>query len=223
MGSEIKKPYIKLLGKPILAHTLELFETFHGIEEIVLVVAAEDIKACEEEVIKPYSLRKVSKIVHGGCTRQESVFNGLLSSSLESDLVVIHDGVRPFVDPDLLSACIEAAAEFAAAIPTVPLKDTIKEVDKDGFVVRTLDRSRLCLTQTPQAFKRELIIEAHRWAKKINVFGTDDALLVEAFGHKVTTVMGSYDNLKITTPEDLILAEAIISRQQSAISFQTKS
>jgi 2-C-methyl-D-erythritol 4-phosphate cytidylyltransferase len=210
MESETKKPYIKLLGKPILAHTLESFEASYAIAEIVLVVAAEDIEACEEEVIKPYGLKKVSKIVHGGYTRQESVFNGLLSSSLESDLVVIHDGARPFIDHDLLSACIEAAAEFAAAIPAVPLKDTIKEVDKDGFVVQTLDRSCLCLTQTPQAFKRDLIIEAHQWAKKFNVFGTDDASLVEAFGHKVTTVMGNYNNLKITTPEDLILAKAIL-------------
>lgn len=213
MKNQVKKPYLKLLGKPTLAYTLKPFETLPSIEEVVLVVAEEDIKKCQEEIVEANELQKVKKIVAGGRSRQESVFNGLASISAESKVVIIHDGVRPFVDHNLISSCLESAFEFGASTLAVPIKETIKEVDAKGMVVKTLDRSRLWISQTPQAFKRELILKAHQWAKDVNFLATDDAALIEGIGHKVMTVMGRYDNLKITTPEDITLAEAILTKR----------
>ncbi len=205
----LKKPYILLDGKPILFHTLKVFQKCPLIDDIKVIVAAGDEQKCLDEVIS-YCNEKVSQIITGGSTRQESVFNGLKNLSPDTDLVIIHDCVRPFVTNDMISASLDSAKKWGAAIVAVPVKDTIKESDDNVFVANTLDRQRLWSIQTPQVFKYEIILHAHLLAQQKNIQATDDAGLVEMFGNcKVKLVMGTYENIKITTPIDLIVAEAI--------------
>ena len=149
-------------------------------------------------------------MVVGGDTRQESVYNALKELSSNTDIVVIHDAVRPFVNEDMIIQSIDDANRYGSAIVAVPVKDTIKESDNDGFVMKTLDRRKLWAIQTPQTFKYDLIMKAHLYARDNNIQATDDAFLVEQIGHKVKLIMGSYENIKITTPDDLAVAKAIL-------------
>jgi len=210
MGSGIKKPYLKIGSKPILAHTLQVFEKSCLIDDIFVVVSDEDREWCKNEVINPYNFHKVVDILPGGATRQASVFNGMKRISDDTDIIIVHDGVRPFVTEEIIEASVEFASQCGAAVAAVPVEDTIKTADKDNFVSSTLERNQLWAIQTPQVFRREILMKAHLHAQEHNIDATDDAALVEQLGYKVKLVMGSYRNIKITTPEDLVIAETFI-------------
>ena len=207
-----KKPYLELLDRPILTHTIGVFDQNAVVDTIFVIVGETDFDACRSVVIEPYDFQKVARLVPGGETRQDSVFNGLQMLPDDTDFVVVHDGVRPFVTDEMIFTCLEAAADSGAAVAAVPVKDTIKITDRDGFVVDTPDRSGLWAVQTPQVFRKDLLIEAHRNARRKGIQLTDDAALVEQLGIKVKCVMGGYGNLKITTPEDLVLAQALMNK-----------
>ena len=208
-----KKPYLELLDRPILAHTIGVFDRSVVIDAIFVIVGETDFDACRSVVIEPYGFQKVGGLVPGGETRQDSVFNGLKALPHDTDFVIVHDGVRPFVTDEIIFTCLEAAADCGAAVTAVPVKDTIKITDRDEFVVDTPDRSQLWAVQTPQVFRRDVLIEAHQHARREQIQLTDDAALVEQLGLKVKCVMGSYSNLKITTPEDLVVAEALMNNR----------
>lgn len=195
-----------------MAHTIQAIARPELIDEVVVVVAPEDQQYCIEKVIKPYDFQAHINLSEGGKTRQESVFNGLQLVTEDCDIVLIHDGVRPFVNLELIENLLTAAGQFGAATAAVPVKDTIKVVDDDGFVVKTLSRKNLWATQTPQTFRYEVIKEAHQKFKNTRN-ATDDASLVEQLGYKVKIVMGDYRNIKITTPEDLEFARFLITGQ----------
>lgn len=213
MGAGSNKQYLLLDGVPILAHTLRVFQDAPFIEGIYLVTPEQEIPFCQSEVVERYGFSKVRAIVPGGAERQHSVLNGL--NAMEGveldDLVLIHDGVRPFVTIDALERAATTAHEFGGAVVAVPVKDTVK-VARDGIITDTPPREQLWLAQTPQAFRFGLIREAHASAAAEGFFGTDDASLMERQGWQVRIVMGDYRNIKITTPEDMALAEAFLKR-----------
>lgn len=221
MGAEINKQYLLLAGKPILAHTLQVFEDAPCVDDVYVIVPKAEIPYCREEVVERYGLTKVRAIVAGGAERQYSVMNGLqaLAGAGDDDVVLIHDGVRPFVPVRVLERSVEAARQHDGALVAVPAKDTIKVV-VDGVITATPPREELWLAQTPQAFRYPVIRAAHEIAAAERYLGTDDASLVERLGKDVHVVMGDYRNIKITTPEDLILAEAFLKEQQQVRSTQ---
>ncbi|NLY55814.1 MAG: 2-C-methyl-D-erythritol 4-phosphate cytidylyltransferase [Firmicutes bacterium] len=206
MGSEINKQFLLLGGIPVVGRTVRIFAEMPEVAEIVLVVRSDELAFALETVVQAYGRGK-TRAVAGGRTRQESVYHGLAALSAESEVVLIHDGARPLIEPGLVRQVIAAAEENGAAIAAVPVKDTIKVVE-NGWVSETLLRDKLWAVQTPQAFKREIILAAHQGA--IGLEATDDAALVERLGYAVRVVPGSYKNIKITTPEDLLLAEAFL-------------
>lgn len=210
MNMEINKQYIELEGKPVLARTLGEFQDCVQIDEIVLVVNEADILFCKKQIIEQYGLDKVKAIVAGGTERQKSVFNGLEAVRQDAEVVLIHDGARPFVSLESIQNSISAAMEFGGSVVAVPVKDTIKMSDGNGFISQTIDRSSLWSIQTPQAFRLDLIMKAHQKAVEDEFQGTDDAVLLERLGYQLKLIMGGYDNIKITTKEDLLIAEAII-------------
>jgi 2-C-methyl-D-erythritol 4-phosphate cytidylyltransferase len=201
-----KKQFHFLSGKPILAHTLDKFEACPLIRSILLVVGQEDMDFCLNEVIEKYKFQKVSQIVPGGKRRQESVKNGIDALPKDTDIVAIHDGVRPFVTKAMIEDSIHSAIRYGAVVLAMPVKDTIKMSNPDGTVLKTLDRESLWQVQTPQTFQINIIKEAFYRATEDGIIGTDDASLVERIGAKVHILPGSYTNIKITTPEDLLLA-----------------
>jgi 2-C-methyl-D-erythritol 4-phosphate cytidylyltransferase len=205
-----KKQYFSLGGKPILAHTLDQFDTCPLIRSILLVIGQEDQDYCLKEIIEKFKYRKISQVIPGGKRRQDSVKNGLDGLSPHSEIIVIHDGVRPFVTKEMIEDSIRSAIRFGAAIIAMPVKDTIKMAHPDGTVLKTLDRDSLYQAQTPQTFQTPLIREAYLKATEDGFVGTDDASLVERLGKKVHVLPGSYTNIKITTPEDLMLADFIL-------------
>jgi 2-C-methyl-D-erythritol 4-phosphate cytidylyltransferase len=205
-----KKQFTFLEGKPILAHTLEKFETCSLIRSIRLVVGQEDMDYCLKEIVEKYRFQKVSKIVAGGKWRQESVKNGIDALPTDTDIVPIHDGVRPLITQAMIEDSIHAAARFGAVVLAVPVKETIKMSNPDGTVLKTLDRESLWQIQTPQTFQSNVIREAHNRATADGFVGTDDASLVERLGGKVHILPGSHTNIKITTPEDLVLASLFL-------------
>jgi 2-C-methyl-D-erythritol 4-phosphate cytidylyltransferase len=211
MGAEINKQYLLLAGKPILAHTLQVFQDAPFIDDIYVVIPAAEIPYCQEHVVARHGLTKVRLIVPGGAERQHSVMNGLqaVTGAGNDDVVLIHDGVRPFVPPRVLERAVEVARRHDGALVAVPAKDTVKVV-MDGIVRATPPREDLWLAQTPQAFRYPIIRAAHEIAAAERYLGTDDASLVERLGKDIHIVMGDYRNIKITTPEDLILAEAFL-------------
>lgn len=207
MGGERNKQYFEVGGRPILVHTLEVFDRCDAISEVYLIVPEDDCAfACE--IIDGMRFSKSIKVIPGGKERQDSVRNGL-NSIYKCDMVMIHDGVRPFVTEDIINMAIEETNKYGATTVAVPAKDTIKSVDGDGFVIETLERKKLWQIQTPQTFRYEIIKEAFDRAYADGFYGTDDAALVERLGYKVKIVEGSYQNIKITTPEDMVIAEAI--------------
>jgi 2-C-methyl-D-erythritol 4-phosphate cytidylyltransferase len=217
MGQDINKQYIKIENKEILARTLEVFQAVDLIDEIILVVPEGDINFCKKNVVDKYNINKVMRIVTGGAERQNSVYNGLLNCSPDTSIVLIHDGARPFVTKDIIEKSIESAKEFGACAAAVPVKDTIKVANGEGFIIDTPNRSALFAVQTPQTFKYDLILKAHEEGMKKGIYATDDTMLVESLGHRVKIVEGSYFNIKITTPEDLTFAEAIIEKFKGEI------
>lgn len=166
-------------------------------------------------MVEAFDFNKVSQIVAGGQERQDSIYRGLQSLPEECDLVVVHDGARPLVTPQILTEAIKEAQLSKASVVAVPVKDTIKQVNREGFVEKTLNRAELVSVQTPQVFKKEIILKAYEEAFKKGIYGTDDASLVELWGIKVKVVMGSYENIKITTPEDIELALSLIRGRNS--------
>ncbi|MEK3750164.1 2-C-methyl-D-erythritol 4-phosphate cytidylyltransferase [Paenibacillus sp. FSL E2-8871] len=204
MGTVESKQYLLLQGKPIIVHTLEVFQQHELISEIVLVTGKEDIERCREW-IQLYKLDKVKAIVPGGSERQHSVHKGLLK--LTTQWVMVHDGVRPFVQPKEIEACYERAKQIGASVLAVPVKDTIKQVDNEGKVLSTPDRRSLWAIQTPQTFRLSELLDAYATAERDAFLGTDDSSLAERAGIPVSVVEGSYRNIKITTPDDLDFAE----------------
>jgi len=211
MNASINKQYLTLSGKPILAYTLDVFERCPLIKEIILVVNKEEFRICQQQVLKPYRYRKVH-LVEGGDTRQESVYKGLKAVNPRADIVMTHDGARPIIEESVIIESIYETMEHQATVVGVPAKNTIKVINADGFVEYTPNRDYLVEIQTPQTFAFKLLKEAHESARKEGIAGTDDAFLVERLGHPVKIVTGHYTNIKITTPEDLIIAESIIKR-----------
>jgi 2-C-methyl-D-erythritol 4-phosphate cytidylyltransferase len=214
MGAGTPKQFLMLGGVPLMLHALRVLDRTPGVTEVILVVPKEERDRALSEVVEQYGLKKVLKVVPGGATRQESVQHGLNEVDKDVEIVVVHDAVRPFVTGDLIARSIEAARQHGGAIAAVPMKDTPKQAGPDGLIQKTLDRAGLWLAQTPQTFRRALVVEAYRKAAIEHVRATDDAALVERSGQKVAIVQGSWENIKITTPEDMILAEAILAARK---------
>lgn len=210
MGPGQNKQYMDILGKPVLARAIQAFEECGIIDEIIIVSGNNGITYCRENIVGKYGFGKVRAVVAGGASRQQSVYNGLRQVSADCGIVLIHDGARPFIDKGCIAECVKAAEENGAACAAVPLKDTVKRSDAEGFIEETVDRSRLWSVQTPQAFRYGLILEAHRRAEAEGFEGTDDAVLAERLGYKVKLLLCSYYNIKITTKEDMAMAEAIV-------------
>lgn len=216
MKAGVNKQFLELLGKPVLIHTLEIFEKCSLIDEVILIAPSGEESYCQD-LIKEYGLSKTTKFVAGGQERQDSVARGLEKLSNRCDIVAVHDGARPLLlCSDLINILqIQATSKADGAILAVPVKDTIKE-SLDGKIVKcTLDRSKLWMVQTPQVFRKDVLTSAYQKALEEGFTGTDDASLVERYGFKIKLVEGSYENIKITTPEDLDLARLILKRRGS--------
>jgi 2-C-methyl-D-erythritol 4-phosphate cytidylyltransferase len=209
------KQYAMLQHKPMLAHTLEKFERSKYADEIVIVCAKEGISFIQEKIVAEFHCRKVGRIVVGGKQRQDSVYEGL-KACVATDIVLVHDGVRPFVTTEKIDELIETCVRYRAAILAVPLKDTVKMQDADQNIRETLDRGLLWSAQTPQAFEYPLLLQAFQKAYSENFYGTDEAVLVERLGEKVRIVRGEYENIKITTPDDWALADIILKKSLRA-------
>jgi len=210
MNSDINKQYIEIAGIPVLARTIDVFQQCEDIDNIIVVVNEEDINVCRHTIVEHYNYSKVKSLVSGGAQRQNSVYKGLCSVNENCTIVLIHDGARPFVTNKNIVDCINAAKNYRACGIGVRLKDTIKISDQNGFVESTPDRSNLWSIQTPQGFEYDIIMDAHEKAIQSNYIGTDDMILVERQGIPVKIVEGNYQNIKITTPEDLAIGESII-------------
>lgn len=209
MGSKMNKQFIAIDGKPILAHTIEKFENSRFIDEIILISKEEEIEYCRKEIVKKYKFNKITNIIRGGKERQDSVYNGILALDERSSIVLIHDGARPFVKNENIEDGIKSVIKDGACVIGVPVKDTIKVVGANEIIDNTPRRSMLWAAQTPQCFLKDLIIRGYEKAISDNFLGTDDSSIVERLGYDVKMIMGSYENIKITTPEDLILAESL--------------
>lgn len=209
MGGGIPKQFIEINGKPILRYTLEKFQLCSDIEQIYVILAAEYVNALSEIFVKEWRITKFVRAIVGGAQRYDSVWAGLQHLGEDVDIVMIHDGVRPFVTPRVMRDSIVAAKRCGAAVVGLTPKDTVKYIDHD-HVERTMDRQRVLLAQTPQTFARTVIMSAYQIARKNASFSTDDAALVEQSGGVVAVVAGDWKNIKITSPEDLIIAEAFL-------------
>ena len=212
MNSVIAKQYLELKGKSILAHTLDRFENSNDIDDIVIVTGKDDIDFVQKNIVDKYAYKKVINIVAGGAERQNSVYNGLNALSSDTDIVLVHDGVRPFVNSDDIHNIVEETKKYKACVLGVKVKDTIKMSDDDGYITSTPERSKLWCAYTPQAFDYDILKKAYTKAFEDNILGTDDSMLVERLGIKVKMVHGSYNNIKITTPEDLYMGENILDQ-----------
>jgi 2-C-methyl-D-erythritol 4-phosphate cytidylyltransferase len=210
MGGMIPKPFLQLGAREILARTLDVFEVCGAIDEVWVIVAPEHTAFCQQAIVEGYGFQKVKGVVTGGATRQESVWHGLQRLGEHIDVVVVHDGVRPFVTDAMLRDMVHHAARYGAAITAVPVKDTLKRVSEAGEVEATVPRDRLWRVQTPQAFQRHLLQAAFLHAWERGVTATDEAGLLEALGQSVKVVLGMESNIKVTTPDDLLLAENIL-------------
>ena len=215
MGNETPKQFLQLGDVPLLVHALRVFESSRTIAEIIVVVPHDTVTDCQNELLPRFALSKISKVIAGGARRQDSVWNGLQAVDARTEIVLVHDAVRPFVTDTMVESVIDGARTHGAAIVAIPLHDTVKRAAPDGMIETTLDRQRLWLAQTPQAFRIELLREAHRSSRQAGVEATDDAFLVERVGHRVSIVNGSIDNFKVTRPEDLVMGEAILAAQKN--------
>lgn len=210
MGAEKNKLLLELSGRPILAWTLEAFESCPLVDEVLVVANEQDIFSYRD-IVKDYGFSKVREIVRGGETRAESVYLGLLAAE-GADIVAIHDGARALVTPEIIEKTVEGSRETGAAIAAARAVDTIKKTD-GGFITETPDRATLWQAQTPQVFQRQLLLEAME-KDKLNL--TDDASAIEQAGGRVKIVDTGYENIKITTPFDLLVAEAVLKKRENA-------
>jgi 2-C-methyl-D-erythritol 4-phosphate cytidylyltransferase len=209
MDNDVRKQYLKLGGKPILVHTLSRFEQCSRVDEIVLIVPSGEVEYCKKNIINHYHFQKVKKVIPGGKRRQDSVWRGIETIDF-CDIVIIHDGVRPFITTSLIEETIWQVKDYGAVIVGVPAKETTKIVSSQAEVVETLKREMIWIIQTPQTFKYNVLKEAYQRAYQDGFYGTDDASLVERLRIKVKIIEGSYSNIKITTLEDLVMGENIL-------------
>ncbi|MGL5313750.1 MAG: 2-C-methyl-D-erythritol 4-phosphate cytidylyltransferase [Peptostreptococcaceae bacterium] len=212
MKMGINKQFIKLKEKEIIAYTIEKFYSHKNIDEIVVVVKEEEVEFFKTEILDKYNFENI-KIAFGGKERQHSVYNGLKMLDKECEIVLIHDGARPFISKKLIDNCIEEAKNYNAVVVGVPVKDTIKVINEDNDIVDTPERSKLWAVQTPQTFNYDILVKSYEDAFKNDFYGTDDAMLVERIGYKVKMIEGSYNNIKITTQEDLNIGVQILKTQ----------
>lgn len=209
MNMDINKQFIKLNKKEIIAHTIDVFYKNENVDEIIVCIKKEEEELFKDKIINKYSFKNI-KIAYGGKERQDSIYNGLKCLDDKCDIVLIHDGARPFVDDRIINESIKVAREKKAVVVGTPVKDTIKVVC-DGIINDTPNRVNLWAAQTPQVFEYKLITKAYEEAYENNYYGTDDSMLVENIGQEVAMIMGSYDNIKITSPEDISIGEQILS------------
>ncbi len=230
MQSTLKKQYMVLAGLPVLTRTLKAFDSFSLVDEIILVLPETDMDFCRDTLVEPFGFKTPIHIVAGGATRQDSVSNGLskiaeISDRHEETLVLIHDGVRPFVQPSLVEACVERAISSGACIPAIPVSDTVKEVLSGDIISKTLDRNLLYRAQTPQVFRLDLVLSAYSQAKKHGFLATDEASVLENAGIPVFIVPGSFFNIKLTTQDDLVMARFLLKTmdQENGLSVNGES
>lgn len=214
MKSKTKKQFMEIKGKPVIWYSLFEFEKSR-VDEIILVTGKEDIDYCKKEIVEKYNLKKIKNVVAGGSERYESVYNGL--KEVTGNIVLIHDGARPLINNEIIERSIEGTIKSDACVVGVPVKDTIKRANKEGYIIDTPNRSELWITQTPQSFKTDLVKMAYKKMKEelekgnttLNI--TDDAMVVEEFTtNQVRFVQGDYKNIKVTTPENIDIAELFI-------------
>ena len=216
VGAGISKVYLPIGGRAVLLRTLDQFFRAKRVDDVIVVIAKQDLVRCRSLLDSDPQAREQSWIVQaGGSSRQESVNRGLEKVSSDCDVVVIHDGARPFVSPELIDRVVETASARNAVVVGVPVRDTIKVISADGQILSTPARDCLWEIQTPQAFERNLICEAHQAAQRKNEVATDDAALVESLGKPVYMIDGERTNIKITLPEDLLFAEALVASGRS--------
>jgi len=211
MGGGVNKNFLKLMGEPILIRTLKTFSRVKRVNFLIVVVAAHEVETVEK-LLRGATELKPWRVTVGGSERQFSIANGLKLLPDDAEIILVHDAARPLIGIRTIDAVIDAAQEFGGAIAAVPSKDTIKIVDAQGFVKHTPPRSELVAVQTPQGFRREILLQAYEKADRENFLGTDDASLVERLGARIKIVNGGYENLKVTTPEDIFVAETLLRR-----------
>lgn len=209
MGGDRPKQYLSIGGVPLLVHALRILQAAPCVHHIILAVPAADHDYCAKDIVEPYHLTKVTRIVAGGAQRQDSVRAALEAVDGDAEVVLVHDAVRPFLTVDMVTGVCAAAARHGGAITAIPVRDTLKEVGAQDEIQRTVDRSHLWQAQTPQAFRRDILQRAHEQAAVDRYIGTDEADLVQRIGERVVVVEGSGENIKVTRPEDLIIGEAI--------------
>lgn len=216
MKTNQNKQFVEIAGRPLVSYTLEAFEACSEVDEIIIVTKESDILLMKD-IVDAFEITKAKKIITGGKTRQASVGLGLLEVPSSALIVAIHDGARPFVSPTHIENVINAAKETGGAALAVKMKDTIKLSDNQSFIIKTLDRRLIWSIQTPQCFKLDVILKAYDYAKENKLEFTDDTALLEEIGEKVLLVEGDYDNIKITTPEDIFVAERILAARGELI------
>ena len=214
MNSQVHKQYLIIQDRPVLYYSLKAFED-SAVDEIVLVVGKGEEKFCRKEIVDKYRISKVKAIVEGGKERYHSVFEGLKQTS-DADYVLIHDGARPFVNQDIIRRCMQEVQKYQACVVGMPVKDTIKIADEEGYAKQTPDRKNVWMIQTPQTFSYALIYEAYEeMLKTEDTAITDDAMVLERIkGKKSKLIEGSYRNIKITTPEDLLIANVYLQHPE---------
>ena len=215
MHSKVQKQFLSLKGKPVLYYSLACFQNSPEIQEIILVTSGESVEYCRQEIVQNYGFSKVKKIIPGGKERYDSVFEGLMACG-ECDYVYIHDGARPFITEEILVRAEEAVKKYGACVVGMLSKDTVKIADENQMIAQTPKRSQVWTIQTPQVFSYDLIYKAYEKARQGSMEGiTDDAMVAEAYGNrKIPLIEGSYENIKITTPEDLLIAERILENTE---------
>jgi 2-C-methyl-D-erythritol 4-phosphate cytidylyltransferase len=215
MGGSVPKQFLALGGQPLILHSLRVFQASSVIEEVILAVPLNEMDYCLKEIVAKHRFTKVTKVVPGGHERQDSVRHALEAVHDDVDVVLVHDAVRPFLTEHMVDEVVKAARAKGAAIIALPMKDTVKQVGADHVIERTVDRQSLWLAQTPQAFRRDWLLAAHRKAHAEGIRATDDAYLIEWAGHPVSVVEGSGENIKVTRPEDMVIGEAILASRRS--------
>ncbi len=205
------KTFAEIKDRPIISFSLGILEESKKIDEVILIVGKDKVRKAKRDVVERFGFEKIVEVIEGGSTRTQSVHKGLLKVKRSMDIVLIHDGARPFISEEIIVRNIAAAVKFGAAITAIPVHYTIKEADTTLFISRTLKRDSLWEVQTPQTFRRDLILKAYEKAKDEGYEATDDACLVERLGHKVKIVEGTPENIKITYPADLIYGDTILN------------
>jgi 2-C-methyl-D-erythritol 4-phosphate cytidylyltransferase len=211
MGGTVPKQFLALGGEPVVVHSLRVLQRSPVIDQIVLAVPPADLDYCLNDLAVQFGFSKITKVVAGGKERQDSVRHALEHVPVETEIVVVHDAVRPFLTEHMVTEVVEAARRVGGAVVALPMRDTVKQVGMERRIERTVDRKPLWLAQTPQAFRRDRLLAVHRKAHAEGVHATDDAFLFEWVGHPVVVVEGSGENIKVTRPEDMVIGEAILA------------